>query len=57
MIMHTIGHVFKPATLLDILKFDIVVVKDGVLGGSDGAVYRRWQEGNCNYNSMLLQTA
>jgi hypothetical protein len=37
------GHVFKLVSILDLLKFDMVVVKDGVLlGGSDGAIYHRW---------------
>jgi hypothetical protein len=31
----------------------MVVVKHGVLGGSDGAIYHRWQEGNCNYNKVV----
>jgi hypothetical protein len=50
------GHVFKPVTILDLLKFDMVVVKDGVLGRSDGAIYRRWQEGDCNYNKAVANS-
>jgi hypothetical protein len=50
------GHVFKPATILDLLKFDMVVVKDGVLGGNDETVYCHWQEGDCNYFKVVANS-
>jgi hypothetical protein len=39
------GHVFKPLTLDELVRFDGVIVRDGVRGGSNGAVHRRWELG------------
>ena len=36
------GHKFKPITIPELVHFDGVVVRDGVNGGSSGALYRRW---------------
>ena len=33
------GHKFKPAEIHDLVRFDGVAVKDGVRGGSVGAMY------------------
>ena len=38
----TYGHVFKSISIPELLHFDGVVVRDGVKGGSCGAIYRRW---------------
>jgi hypothetical protein len=38
------GHTFKTITLDELVRFDGVVVRDGVRGGSNGALYRRWME-------------
>ena len=35
------GHEFKPIMSTELLHFDMIVVRDGVLGGMDGAIYRR----------------
>ena len=40
------GHKFNPVKLHDIVHFDGVVVKDGVRGGSVGAMYRQWVDGS-----------
>ena len=40
------GHKFKPVELHELVHFDGVVVKDGVRGGSVGAMYRRWVDGS-----------
>jgi hypothetical protein len=34
----------------ELLHFDMAVVRDGVLGGSDGAIYCRWSRGKLNCN-------
>jgi hypothetical protein len=34
----------------DLLHFDMAVVRDGVLGGMDGAIYCRWSKGKLNYD-------
>ena len=39
------GHSYDPVTIEELLHFDGVVVRDGVNGGSSGAIYRRWKEG------------
>ena len=39
------GHEFKNLTLKEILQHDGCIVRDGVRGGSSGAIYRRWQIG------------
>jgi hypothetical protein len=39
------GHRFKSIDLNELVHFDGVVVRDGVRGGSNGALYRRWMHG------------
>jgi len=39
------GHEFKSVSLKEILHHDGCIVRDGVRGGSSGAIYRRWQMG------------
>lgn len=39
------GHDFKSVQVPELVAFDGVVVRDGVKGCSDGAIYRRWSEG------------
>jgi hypothetical protein len=38
------GHTFKTITLDELVRYDGVVVRDGVRGGSNGALHRRWME-------------
>ena len=35
------GHAFRPISIPELVGFDAVVVRDGVLGGSSGALYCR----------------
>jgi hypothetical protein len=46
------GHKFKNVTLDELVRFDGVVVQDGVKGGSNGAIYRRWVNG-ADYDSLI----
>ena len=39
------GHEFRNVTLKEIVHHDGCIVRDGVRGGSAGAIYRRWQVG------------
>ena len=39
------GHAFKPLNLDELVHFDGVLVRNGVRGGSNGAVHRRWEQG------------
>ena len=45
------GHECKPVLAADLVHFDMAVVRDGVLGGMDGAIYRRWAKGESNYDT------
>ena len=47
------SHAFKPIKVQELLHFDGVVVRDGVLGGSNGALYRRWMNGETMYDSVI----
>lgn len=40
------GHDFKSVKIPEIVRHDGCVVRDGVRGGSGGAIYRRWQIGS-----------
>ena len=46
------GHKFKPAEIHDLVRFDGVVVKDGVRGGSVGARYGQWVDGS-DYDEVI----
>ena len=37
------GHEFDTITVPELVHFDGILIKDGVKGGSGGALYRRWQ--------------
>ena len=39
------GYNYKPLKLAEIMRFDGVVVRDGVKGGSNGAIHRRYLNG------------
>ena len=44
------GHQCKPIMADELIHFDMAVVRDGVLGGMDGAIYRRWSKGTSCYD-------
>ena len=35
------GHKFMPVSIPELARFDGVLIRDGVLGGTDGALHRR----------------
>ena len=39
------GHSFKTLSLDELVRFDGVLVQDGVRGGSQGGIHRRWKDG------------
>ena len=47
------GHKLQVIELHQLVRFDGVVVQDGVRGGSDGALYRRWIDGS-DYTAFYL---
>jgi hypothetical protein len=38
------GHSFKEVMVEELLHFDSVVIRDGVHGGTDGAIYHHWRQ-------------
>ena len=40
------GHEFKSISIPELVHFDGTLIRDGVRGGSGGALYRRWQVGS-----------
>jgi hypothetical protein len=46
------GHKFKKIVLDELVHFDGVVIRDGVKGGSNGAIHRRWIDGAI-YNVLV----
>jgi hypothetical protein len=50
------GHSFKLLKAFEIVHFDGVVIKDGVRGGSNGALYRRWESSCSDYDDMIVSS-
>ena len=50
------GHSFRNTTSKEILRHDGCVVRDGVRGGSDGAIYRRWVELGSDYDDEVARS-
>ena len=49
------GHEFLPPKTTEILYFDMALVRDGVHGGSSGAIYRRWKVGRKMYDKDIAK--
>ena len=50
------GHTWAPTTSKELVNFDGILVKDGVLGGSQGALHRRWDKGGPCYLPDVART-
>jgi hypothetical protein len=50
------GHVLKLVKISELVKFDGIVVRSGVRGGSGGAMYRRWIPDCADYNDLSAQS-
>jgi hypothetical protein len=50
------GHSFKEVMVEELLHFDSVVIRDGVHGGTDGAIYRRWREGETTFDKDVAKS-
>lgn len=50
------GHAFKNTSAMELLRFDGVLFHDGSLGGSNGALYRRWDHTNDTYSQRIAET-
>ena len=42
------GHNFNSILIPELVHFDFVAIHDGVRGGSDGAIWRRWKKDSVN---------
>ena len=42
-------HNWKVAIAAELVQFDGILIRDGVLGGSNSAIYRRFQKNSCCY--------
>lgn len=49
------GHHFKSTNPPELIHFDGVLFHDGVLGGSNGAIYRRFDKSNVMYSREVSQ--
>jgi hypothetical protein len=47
------GHVWKNTSAMELVHFDGVLFHDGSLGGSNGAIYQRWDPKNDNYSEKI----
>ncbi len=47
------GHTWTQVTAKELLVFDGILVRDGVLGGSQGAIYRRWDKTSACYDPVI----
>ena len=52
----TYGHSFRNVTAKELLRHDACVVRDGVRGGSGGAIYRRWMHGCSDYDDAVYDS-
>jgi len=49
----TYGHKVEELKLHECIRFDGCVVRDGVRGGGEGAIYRRWQTSNASSDPIV----
>jgi hypothetical protein len=50
------GHEFKQVLAQELVHFDAALVRDGVNGGSDGALYRRWQPTSTIFDARIADS-
>ena len=49
------SHAFKPIKVHELVHWDGVLVRDGALGGSNGALYQRWMVGETMYDAPIYE--
>ena len=47
------GHHFVAPRIPELAKFDCILIRDGVLGGSKGSIHLRWKPDDALYNSDI----
>ncbi len=50
------GHEWSQTSAAELLCHDGILVQDGVLGGSDGALYQRWDTSSPMYSSLIANS-
>jgi hypothetical protein len=50
------GYSFKEVMLEEILCFDLVVIRDGIHGGTDRDSYCRWREGETAFDKDVAKS-
>jgi hypothetical protein len=50
------GHSFQPSKIPELLHFDMILVRDGVCGGSQRALHNRWDENDALYQEEIAET-
>ena len=48
----TYGHEWKVAKASELVHFDGIMIRDGVLGGSGGAIHQRYLDGACKHDPI-----
>ena len=50
----TYGHSINEVAMPEYVRFDGCLLRDGVRGGGEGAIYRRWNQ-NCSHSDAIMQ--
>ena len=50
------GHEWKNVVVTELVQFNRILVRDGVLGGSNGALYERWNPNSPMYSPEISQS-
>ena len=50
------SHSFQEVMVEELLHFDSVVIRDGMHGGMDGAIYRRWRQGETTFDEEVANS-
>jgi hypothetical protein len=50
------GHEFRQVLVPELVHFDAALVRDGVHGGSNGALYRRWQRSSTIFDPRIANS-
>ena len=48
----TYGHKFQEASMVEFVKWDGCIVRDGLRGGGNGAIYRRWLDNTADSDNF-----
>ena len=52
----TYGHEIPEVSMAELVRWDGCLIRDGVKGGGDGAIYRRWHIGSAAYDPIIKKS-